>query len=200
MPPLRNKLRGFTLLELLVVIAIIGVLAAVVLASLSDSRAAARNTAFTSELRQLIIALERFNLEQDTYPLHNGPWDCLGDGADRGGFCGTHSGFRFYYADNGPDTATLLPDYYDHTRMRVYAASAATDGIVYRAHDGGRGYEIIYFLEGAVPDTEPSNCLIGFGRDRQVGAQDISSCTVCGGSYDSTSTTTDWCSDYPFIP
>lgn len=48
-----NYKRGFTLIELLVVIAIIGILASVVLASLSSSRAKARIAAAQSTMRSI---------------------------------------------------------------------------------------------------------------------------------------------------
>lgn len=65
----RNK--GFTLIELLVVISIIGILASVVLASLSTARVKAQDSKRISELIQLTNALELYRLDKGTYPSAN---------------------------------------------------------------------------------------------------------------------------------
>lgn len=60
---------GFTLIELMVVIAIIGLLASVVLASLSDARASARDAIRVQDMRSIHTALERYaNDHGGTYP------------------------------------------------------------------------------------------------------------------------------------
>lgn len=69
-----NK-KGFTLIELLVVISIISLLSSVVLASLSNARAGARDAKRVSDIRQMQIAIE-------LYILDNGYAPGLGTGCD----------------------------------------------------------------------------------------------------------------------
>jgi prepilin-type N-terminal cleavage/methylation domain-containing protein len=62
------KKLGFTLIELLVVIAIIGILAAVVLASLNEGRIDAKKAAAQSEMNNVHTAMEMLILHTGLYP------------------------------------------------------------------------------------------------------------------------------------
>jgi len=64
----RQRQRGFTLIELLVVIAIIGILATIVLVSLSSAREKARDSRRLSDLRQVVLALEMYYSDYSIYP------------------------------------------------------------------------------------------------------------------------------------
>jgi len=66
--------RGFTLIELLVVIAIIGLLASVVLVSLSEVRAKARDARRLSDLNQISLALELYHSRHGHYPNPGWGW------------------------------------------------------------------------------------------------------------------------------
>lgn len=67
-----TNIRGFTLIELLVVIAIIGILSAIVLASLGSARSRARDAQRASDLRQIRNALEMYFVDTGSYPTTGG--------------------------------------------------------------------------------------------------------------------------------
>jgi len=62
-----NKNKGFTLIELLVVIAIIGILASVVLASLSSARNKGKDAAVKSQLSSMRAQAELYNTKIGNY-------------------------------------------------------------------------------------------------------------------------------------
>lgn len=78
----RSSVRAFTLIELLVVIAIIGILSAVVFASLDTARAKSRDSQRVAQLRQIQTALEMQYADTGAYPTwigsgnHNGAQNC----------------------------------------------------------------------------------------------------------------------------
>jgi len=72
---MQNTKRGFTLIELLVVIAIIGLLASIVLVSLSGARMKARDAQRIAEFNQLNTALQLYAGD------HNGDYPGCGEWA-----------------------------------------------------------------------------------------------------------------------
>ena len=75
-----RKQAGFTLIELLVVIAIIGILAGVILASLSSARAKAQDAKTKAELHQIQTALELYYDQYGTYQVANSGYTNGGQG------------------------------------------------------------------------------------------------------------------------
>jgi prepilin-type N-terminal cleavage/methylation domain-containing protein len=60
--------KGFTLIELLVVISIISLLSSIVLSSLNQARASARDSERLSDIRQIQVALELYRNINGNYP------------------------------------------------------------------------------------------------------------------------------------
>lgn len=74
--------RAFTLLELMVVISIIGLLASVILASLSGARIKAENSRINQLVEQYETAFRWYETEHGTIPIITGTndWVCVGTG------------------------------------------------------------------------------------------------------------------------
>lgn len=71
----RNTSGGFTLLELLVVVAIIGLLLAIVMYSVSDSRMKGRDAGRKSQIQEILKALELYYSDNGAYPNDGTPGD-----------------------------------------------------------------------------------------------------------------------------
>jgi len=81
----KHSLRaGFTLIELLVVISIVGMLASVIMASLNNARAKARDAKRLADMKQLVTALALYYDQNGQYPDSDfagcGGWDSPGNG------------------------------------------------------------------------------------------------------------------------
>lgn len=104
-----RKEKGFTLIELLVVVAIIGLLASVVLASLSTAREKARDAERISDMGQMKTALELYYGSCGQYP--NATSGYL-DGTESDGCSGTTTLDDFINppsAPNGSDEYVYAP-------------------------------------------------------------------------------------------
>jgi type II secretion system protein G len=158
--------RGFTLIELLVVVAIIGVLSSVVLASVNDSRAKARDSRRTADLNQIERALELYYLEFKQYPNYN-----ANTAADT---CGTN--WCLLETDLAPYIAELPRDptrgdtwryYYDSDtgdRNQTYGLMARFEdpaNFPRADNDGGfyQGSDCCYYEVG----VQPSYCIATYG-------------------------------------
>lgn len=152
--------RGFTIVELLIVIVVIGILAALVLNSFSDSQRRARNTQMILAVKDYQKALKNIEADTGRYPYNFSAWHgaCLGDGYT--GNC--WSGDSGTYSVN-TDFDTLIKEKglmgvkpKVPTKMYQFNDTNQRSGIVYfdnlpsvsgRPDLGGQTIE--YFLEGA---------------------------------------------------
>lgn len=76
----KQKNSGFTLIELLVALAIIGTLLAVVVASINDAKAKARDSQRRIDLKQIQLALEKHANYHGTYKVDGSGEQGFGDG------------------------------------------------------------------------------------------------------------------------
>jgi prepilin-type N-terminal cleavage/methylation domain-containing protein len=140
-----HKKRGFTLIELLVVIAIIGILAGIIVASLSSAKISSRDAKRISDLNSVRLALSLYYNDNLKYPATlatlkptyipavpkdpNGSdykYSCLMPG---GGVCGAGSRYHLGAVMENPNNTALGEDADLAQNANGYAGSlgGATD-------------------------------------------------------------------------
>jgi prepilin-type N-terminal cleavage/methylation domain-containing protein len=160
-----NRNRGFTLIELLVVIAIIGILSALVLASLSNSRAKGRNAARSEAVVQLRNAFGLAQSHQGSMP--QGDWVCVSAECS--------AGFSDFSHDANVDAA-ISP--YIHFPIDP-AQGKANQGIVYVGpySEEIRGYGTesgqYYLLWTAEKPTNATICAPGVVSEADLSGNEV---------------------------
>jgi prepilin-type N-terminal cleavage/methylation domain-containing protein len=154
---------GFTLIELLVVIAIIGILSAVVLASLNTARSKARNAKRLTDIHTLVNAFN-LGLSNASLPLSGGTWVCVSSSCT-GGYGG--------YVPYAPVNTYLAP----------YLSTKPDDSSLNGRDSGGYVYQnpYTYATQGAYItwNVEPPLTSTSCGPGVVVGSfSNYISCTV----------------------
>lgn len=144
--PRTTTRQGFTLIELLVVIAIIGILAAVVLASLNTAREKSRNASYLSQVREYQKALELHYSQNGSYPVTGiATWACIGTG---------HQNARCYnsasYAESSASSVAFrnAMDGFIDSSTTAGPKTGYFTGSMYLPRNSGKNYTILMLFEG----------------------------------------------------
>jgi len=178
-----NKNKGFTLIELLVVVAIIGLLSSIVLTSLNDARAKARDTQRMQSLQETQKALMLYYEENGRYP------DDL-SGSNYGTDCWECSGGKIYAVTQDVNKLLALQPYLDPRPSDPSVPSSGVfsgnifslQGFVYKVSASGQDYKIAITgtIENmnAVPEKMkdiPFNFNASFSNTISLYSSDVSS-------------------------
>ena len=120
LPPQREResvtktISSFTLIELLIVVAIIGILAALIIVSVTSAAAKARDIKRQEDLRNIQKALEMYYTSNGSYPNNNNTWTgvgCSNNDFNRNSCPGgcTISGPSGYIPNLAPTYISVLP-------------------------------------------------------------------------------------------
>jgi len=133
--------KGFTLIELLVVIAIIGILATIIIVSVSTVRAKARDVQRITQVRQLQNALQLYYEQYGRYPVSAG----CGSTAPNSGWCSSiHTESGGHWIKDSGVTNVLAP----YLAVEPKDPSQETTGSFPPQSTGANGAGIYYFSAG----------------------------------------------------
>lgn len=182
--------RGFTLIELLVVIAIIGVLASIVLASLSSARAKGRDAKRLSDIKQLQLALELYYDSNNAFPPNYNSSNAFDPAVltDAGYISAMptdpSTGNSYKYTAYAPNsTPTICSSFHLGATLETANHIDLTQDADISQNNGGKpptGYTIC--TTGAPPSgdfdglTTGSNCTGTIGTQAQVGSTGTEMC------------------------
>lgn len=167
----KDSSRGFTLIELLVVIAIIGVLSAVVLASLNTARYRANDAKRQADLHSLQTAIELYYSRHNAYPSTGGSWFGIAPPSSA-----TPNWIPGLVAEGDIPSLPQDPTYPQH----VGGLCASWPSMyLYRSIDGS-GYELLDFcpVNSSVTSTKTSDNL--YDPQRPTWAWKVCSGIECG--------------------
>ena len=135
--------KGFTLIELLVVVAIIGVLATVVLGSISSARAKARDAQRVSDIKTIQTALELYYLDNGFYPKVNWAGSHLGGNTSAWTILGTRLGVTLPVDPTNASNSN--PKAHDATFGEYVYSYLGVDNPIYCS---SQAYLLVFNLEG----------------------------------------------------
>ena len=140
-----NRARGFTLIELLMVIAVIGILAAVILASLDKSRTKALNSRRLQEIQSIHKALIAFHSQYGCLPVTNGSTCISGyNESDAGGWdYSSQGGFLTFLVSSG--ITPVVP--VDPKNDMEGASTPGKYAYRYYCYTNGNGVQLGYWTE-----------------------------------------------------
>lgn len=150
----KNRSQGFTLIELLVVIAIIGILSAVVLASLNTARSKGNDAAVQSDLSTIQTQAEIYYGSNSNSYGPSQAWATTAATCTAGMFNDNNVKAALLGADNANGTTGLVGCYTDGTKYVAAAQLTSTAAAAYQCVDSsGKSEQVAGTLALASPLT-----------------------------------------------